>query len=385
MTRWAKWRIALIAVIALVAVACGSGDDTTETSENTEATETTEASGDTETPETTEATETTEAASEVTFEGETVRLITSTSGGSGDAHTRLVAEFLDDHLPGNPQIVVEEMSGAGGLIMNNFLWNLDGSEGLTISYFHTGTMMNQALGVEGALYDAADFEFLGGLARAPYTFPVLADSPFETWEDLFFETPRTAIDGAGGVASTNTIVAKYLEWLGADLDVIIGYGGSGDRRLGVESGEIDSSYLAMVGVADALEAGTMRGLLRTGPDHPLLEGLPTLEEVTAEVQDIDDPTVRSMLTLTQAAFQIGASFSGPPGMDPAVAAVYAEALEAVHADPEFQEAATSAELEYEPWLGPVEIREMQLGILDVPQEDIDTFVAEVLGGADFNE
>ena len=57
------------------------------------------------------------------YKGKTIRLIVAFSAGGGyDAYSRTIGRHLGKHIPGNPTIVVENMTGAGGIIHANFMY-----------------------------------------------------------------------------------------------------------------------------------------------------------------------------------------------------------------------------------------------------------------------
>src|SRR4051794_15221535 len=58
------------------------------------------------------------------FAGKTVTLqVNYSPGGPTDVTARLIAQYLDKHVPGKPQIIVENKAGAGGLIGKNYIYN----------------------------------------------------------------------------------------------------------------------------------------------------------------------------------------------------------------------------------------------------------------------
>ena len=57
------------------------------------------------------------------YKGKTIRLIVAFSAGGGyDAYSRTIGRHLSKYIPGNPAIVVENMTGAGGIIHANFMY-----------------------------------------------------------------------------------------------------------------------------------------------------------------------------------------------------------------------------------------------------------------------
>ncbi|HEU4639010.1 MAG TPA: hypothetical protein VFS84_09165, partial [Candidatus Binatia bacterium] len=99
-------------------------------------------------------------AQELFYQGKTVRVIVGGSAGGGyDTYTRLIARHLGKHVPGNPNFVVENMTGAGTLISANHVYKVAKPDGLTIGHFIGGLFLGQVLGQPGIEFDARKFEF----------------------------------------------------------------------------------------------------------------------------------------------------------------------------------------------------------------------------------
>ena len=76
------------------------------------------------------------SAQETFYKGKIVRIVTGASAGGGlDTYSRTIARHMRKYIPGNPTIVVENMPGAGGLIMVNHLAKVAKPDGLTIGNF----------------------------------------------------------------------------------------------------------------------------------------------------------------------------------------------------------------------------------------------------------
>ena len=75
-------------------------------------------------------------AQEAFYKGKVIRIVTGASAGGGlDTYSRTIARHMRKHIPGDPSIVVENMPGAGGLIMVNHLAKVAKPDGLTIGNF----------------------------------------------------------------------------------------------------------------------------------------------------------------------------------------------------------------------------------------------------------
>ncbi len=81
------------------------------------------------------------------YEGKTMRIIVgSDSGGLYDLWARLLAKHMPKHIPGNPDIIVQNMPGAGGLAATNYLYGLTKPDGLTLGMFQAHRYMQQLTG-----------------------------------------------------------------------------------------------------------------------------------------------------------------------------------------------------------------------------------------------
>ena len=96
------------------------------------------------------------------FEGKTMRLVVGFAPGGGfDTYARVISRHMGRHIPGNPTIVVENMTGAGSLISANHLYRVAKPDGLTIGHFNGALFLGQALGQPGIEFDARKFELIG--------------------------------------------------------------------------------------------------------------------------------------------------------------------------------------------------------------------------------
>jgi hypothetical protein len=66
------------------------------------------------------------------YEGKTVTVVIGASGGSLEIAARLVARHLGKHIPGNPNVIVQNMTGAAHLVATNHVYNVAKPDGLTL-------------------------------------------------------------------------------------------------------------------------------------------------------------------------------------------------------------------------------------------------------------
>src|SRR5262245_33324294 len=100
------------------------------------------------------------------YEGKVIRIIVGLAPGGGfDTYARVIARHLGKHIPGNPTVVVENMTGAGSLISANHIYKVAKPDGLTVGKFNGALMLGQVLGQPGIEFDARKFEFIGDAVK----------------------------------------------------------------------------------------------------------------------------------------------------------------------------------------------------------------------------
>ncbi|MGH7817902.1 MAG: Bug family tripartite tricarboxylate transporter substrate binding protein, partial [Candidatus Binatia bacterium] len=67
------------------------------------------------------------------YKGKTITVIAGTTAGAlYDQWSRLLAQHMGKHIPGKPDMIVQNMPGAGHMIAANYLYNKAKPDGLTI-------------------------------------------------------------------------------------------------------------------------------------------------------------------------------------------------------------------------------------------------------------
>jgi tripartite-type tricarboxylate transporter receptor subunit TctC len=81
------------------------------------------------------------------YQDKTIKVVVGfTSGGFYDRWSRLLARYVPKHLPGNPETIVQNMPGAGGLIAANHVYNVARPDGLTVGMMSYGMYLDQLVG-----------------------------------------------------------------------------------------------------------------------------------------------------------------------------------------------------------------------------------------------
>ena len=173
------------------------------------------------------------------YQGKTIKFIVGfTPGGFYDRWSRLLARHMPKHIPGNPEIVVQNMPGAGSLIAMNHVYNVAKPDGLTLGLPGYGIYLDQLVGRKEAQFDVLKVHWIGSPEKSDVILYARADAPFKSITDMR-KLPEPPKCGATGTSSTDYILARVLEdTLGIKINTVTGYAGGSEIDVAVERGEV---------------------------------------------------------------------------------------------------------------------------------------------------
>jgi tripartite-type tricarboxylate transporter receptor subunit TctC len=140
------------------------------------------------------------------YQGKTITFVTgSPAGDLFDIYVRTVGEFLAKHIPGNPNIIVQNMPGAGHIIAANYVYNIAKPDGLTLAGTLATLYIDQLVGQPEVKYDWAKFTWIGNAGKSPMLLYMRADSPYKTIDDVrnAKEPPKC---GSTGMSNSGYVV-----------------------------------------------------------------------------------------------------------------------------------------------------------------------------------
>jgi hypothetical protein len=280
------------------------------------------------------------------YRGKTVNMLIGVGvGGEYDIQARLVARHIGKHIPGNPAIVPQNMTGAGGLRMTNYLYNVATKDGTYIGMIANAFPAMQAAGVAGVQFDAAKMQWLGSIAPVVETMAIWHATGVKSIEDA---RKREVIVGATTRgAITYTYPAIMNELLGTKFKIVTGYPGGNQINLAMERGEVEarnntwSSWKATK--AAWLKDKQITIIAQAGPRAHDLDA-PSIEAMARNPED------RQFIELVMSATQLGRPLATNTAPADRVAALRA-AFAATMKDPEFLAEAKALNFEIDPVLG----------------------------------
>lgn len=166
-----------------------------------------------------------------------VRLVIGTGpGGSYDAIGRLVGRHMGKYLLGTPNIVPQNMPGAGGLVTANYMFNRVAQDGDTFAVIPPEIILNQLFGDKNVLFDASKFNWIGNAVGSAVVVVVMNNAPVRSWKEA---TQTVSLMGATGPSGPDAIIARLANGtLGTKFNIITGYKSGHDISLAMERGEV---------------------------------------------------------------------------------------------------------------------------------------------------
>lgn len=275
---------------------------------------------------------------DVFFDGRTIRfLVASGPGGATDIGARLVGRFLGKHIPGNPGIVVQNMSGAGGLVAANYLFNIAKPDGLTIAAISRANYIEQMVGRPEVKTDFRKLSWIGSFNKAPMMVACRSDTEYKSIEAIrAAKTPPRF--GQSGTGSISFVFANLMERiLNFKVRNVTGFQSGRDTDLGLERGEVDCRATSDVTVIRApwnrwVKENYVTFVVQQGPEKSsLLPPVPTVAELARPEAKPFIDLMNVMLAYTE----FDRPFAAPPGMPKERLQILRESFERMLRDAEF--------------------------------------------------
>ena len=280
------------------------------------------------------------------YRGKTVNVLIGVGvGGEYDIQARLVARHIGKHIPGNPTVVSQNMTGAGGLRMTNYLYGVAAKDGTYIGMIANAFPALQTAGIQGVQFDAAKLQWIGTIAPVVETIATWHSTGVKSIEDV--RKRETVIGASARGAITFFYPALMNELLGTKFKIVTGYTGGNQINLAMERGEVEarnntwSSWKATK--AAWLKDKLITVIAQAGPKAPDLDA-PSVEGMARNPED------RQLIELVMSGTQLGrplATNAAPPERVAALRAAFAATMK----DPEVLAEAQKLNFEVDPVQG----------------------------------
>ena len=281
------------------------------------------------------------------YEGKTIRIIVALgTGGDYDNYARMAGRYLGKYIPGSPNVIVQNMPGAGGLLAANHLANVAPKDGTVIGALHANTTLAQITAAPNVEYDVRKFNWIGrtssGGLNVHHTF---ASSGVKAFDELL---TRQVVVGGGGPTSDSVVLPTAVnQMMGGKLKILGGYSGTAETTLALERGEIDMAMqnweFLRRNNADWLRDKKINLIVQYGTQrHPELPNVPTIMELSKTDEQ------RQVWSIFLMSGSIGYSLAMTPGVPADRVAIVRKAFLDMAKDPELKAEAAKMNLPIEP-------------------------------------
>jgi len=310
-------------------------------------------------------------------------LIGSAPGGLYDRWGRLFAQHMGKYIPGNPNLVAQNMPGGGSMVATNYLYGLAKPDGLTVGMFQTHMYLQQLVGIPEVKYDVRKFNWLGSQEKGQMMLYIRADSPYKSMDDILKAKEPPKCGGSGASDQTALLTRLLEETIGAKFIRVLGYPGGSDVDLAMERGEVVcratriTVHFSREPFLTWDKKGFDRHLLQASRKRdPRLGDVPTIYELMDKYKTAD--VGRRLAQVILSGDELGRPMIAPPGVPADRVKILREAYNKALADPELMAEVTKSRLDMDPSTGE-EIEALVKEITDQPPEVV-ALVKKILDG-----
>lgn len=246
------------------------------------------------------------------YKGKQINLVIGADiAGGYDTYGRLFARLMPKHIPGHPNMIVQIMPGAGGVVAANFLYAIAPKDGLTLGTVQRQIPEGPLVGLGGAQFDATKFNWIGSLNNEVSICVSWHTAAVKTFKDAF---DKELIVGAQKQANTEQYPSIFNNILGTKFKIISGYTGGNGVLLAMERGEVEgrcswSWSSIVVQKPDWLKEKKINLLAQIAlVGHPDLPDVPLVMSFAKTDED------KQVLEFLFARNVLGRPFLAPPGV-----------------------------------------------------------------------
>jgi hypothetical protein len=284
------------------------------------------------------------------YQGKTLTIVVGlNAGGTSDTFARTFATYLRQHIPGNPNIIVQNMPGGAGLVATNYLFEKAKPDGLTVLWGPWDPLA-QALGSTGMRAHYERFEFVGGTGdiRVNYARTDVVPGGLKRPSDIV-KASRLYIGDSAVTGISGLLARLSLDVLGVPNQLVTGYRGGADIFLALQRNEIQFHNTSITTFRsrsqDFIKSGHGLGInyLVPADDRGNYERSKFITEMPAFIELYKEaygklpagPTWEALNWLTNQTGEMTFVALAPPKTPPPAAAALRRGYEAASNDPQF--------------------------------------------------
>lgn len=173
------------------------------------------------------------------YQDKTIRIVAgTTTGGTYGRWARMFARTMPKYIPGSPNMLVQNMPGAGSMVAANYLYTVAKPDGLTVGMFQNNLYLDELVGRKEAQFKMVNFNWIGTQEKDSMLHYIRADSGYQSIEAIMKAKEPPKCSNSGTTDLTYVMTKILEETLGAKFVLVSGYQGGSEATLAVEKGEV---------------------------------------------------------------------------------------------------------------------------------------------------
>ena len=306
------------------------------------------------------------------YQGKTVTiLVGSDVGGGYDLTARTLAHYFARHLPGHPNVIVQNKPGASSILAANYAYEIAPKDGTVIAAVQRPIPFQTLFGDTGVRFDVRKMQWLGSSTNELGVVVAWHTAPQRTFDDLFkFEM---VVGGTGPATDPELFPRAMNHVLGTRFRIVSGYPGQAQVALAMERGEIQGSGNWSFsdiekGHPDWITDKKIRILLQLGLTK---SPSPTLRDVPLVMDIAHNPAERQVFEVLMGMKALGRPYFVAPGVPKDRVDALRDAFMATMSDPDFLDEAKRVLGPIDPISG-ADMQRIIAGVYALPSEVIAT-------------
>ncbi|MFN3889666.1 MAG: Bug family tripartite tricarboxylate transporter substrate binding protein [Beijerinckiaceae bacterium] len=174
------------------------------------------------------------------YKGKNVTIVVGFSPGGGyDIYARLLSRHIGRHIPGAPDIIVQNAPGAGSLTAVRQLDATLAKDGRYMTAFNPALLLESLVNPEKTKYDFNNLAWIGSMYPDVRVCYFWHTTGIKTWDDLVARKEiNIGATGRGTGAYINAAILKNL--FNLNMRIITGFPGGAEQVIAIERGELDA-------------------------------------------------------------------------------------------------------------------------------------------------
>ena len=280
------------------------------------------------------------------YRGRSISWILSAGAGGGySSYADAFAPYFSRHIPGHPNIIIQNMPGGGGIRAMLYLASVAPKDGTTLGLVHSSVPLAPLYGIKAASFDPRDMNWIGSIDASTGICVAWHTSGIATWQDLL-EKPFV-VGGTGAGSQMETMPNMLNELFGTKIKVISGYKGGNDIYLAMERGEVQGRCGGLISSISSTRPDWFPQKKVNVPIQIAAARNSLFPDVPAVMEFAKDERTRKILQLVLAPLQMDRPILAPFGVPAERVSALRAAFHATMNDPDFIAEAKKDHLEIE--------------------------------------